>query len=26
MGVLSRRDIIGAYEKAVLKKSLYPEK
>jgi CIC family chloride channel protein len=25
MGVLSRRDIIGAYEKAVLKKSLYPE-
>jgi CIC family chloride channel protein len=25
MGVLSRRDIIGAYEKAVLKKSLYSE-
>jgi CIC family chloride channel protein len=25
LGVLSRRDIIGAYEKAVMKKSLYPE-
>ncbi|MGD2272374.1 MAG: chloride channel protein [Desulfobacterales bacterium] len=26
VGVLSRRDIIGAYEKAVLKKSLYPDR
>jgi CIC family chloride channel protein len=25
LGVLSRRDIIGAYEKAVVKKSLYPK-